>query len=92
MARSSLFPELDDWDLHPVAYRPITVYAIGCSVDEKLHGHTKFHFIARYRLADRLYLACPKGLIQRGKVPGGWGLLECSGQPLAPAAPMHRVT
>ncbi len=46
-------------------------------VDEKLHGHTKFHLITRYELADRLYLAAPRGMIRHCHIPPGWGLLEC---------------
>jgi hypothetical protein len=46
-------------------------------IDEKLHGETKFFLIARYRLADQLYLAAPAGMIRRREVPPGWGLLVC---------------
>ena len=46
-------------------------------LDQKLHGHTKFHLVARYQLADRLYLAAPRGMIRHCEIPPGWGLLEC---------------
>ena len=36
--------------------------------------------IARYHLADRLYIAAPRGLIRRRELPAGWGLLECPPQ------------
>lgn len=45
--------------------------------DESLHGNTKFHRLAQYRLADRLYLLTPPGIVKRSEVPPGWGLIEC---------------
>ena len=47
-------------------------------MDEMLHGETKFCLIARYQLADRLYIAAPRGLIEPRELSPGWGLLECS--------------
>ncbi|MHC5024042.1 MAG: hypothetical protein ACYTGG_09030 [Planctomycetota bacterium] len=75
---SALFPELEDWDFHASrlpAYRK--VLRTLDRVDQRLHGHTKFHRIATYRLADRLYIAAPRGLVRRCELPVGWGLLEC---------------
>jgi len=46
-------------------------------IDEKIHGETKFFLMARYRLADQLYLAAPAGMIRPRELPSGWGLLEC---------------
>ncbi|MSQ90733.1 MAG: hypothetical protein EXS01_04975 [Phycisphaerales bacterium] len=45
-------------------------------VDQALHGETKFCLLSRYRLADRLYLMCPQGMLRPRELPEGWGLLE----------------
>jgi hypothetical protein len=77
-AGTSLFPELDDWDFASSrlpAYR--TVLRQLLRIDQKLHGETKFFLIARYHLADQMYLAAPRKLIRRSELPSGWGLLEC---------------
>ncbi|MFM9958796.1 MAG: hypothetical protein ACKVZJ_12040 [Phycisphaerales bacterium] len=77
--RGVLFSELGDWDLasssNPTYRRILRELE---KVDERLHGGTKFHRLARYRLADRLYLLAPAGVVKRREVPPGWGLLECS--------------
>ena len=49
--------------------------------DERLarlavQGRVKFDRMARWRLADRLYLCCPGGLVRASELPQGWGLLE----------------
>src|SRR5262245_19156742 len=75
---SSLFTEMEQWDFAASrlpAYR--TVLRRLRRADEKLHGQTKFFLIAHYRLADRLYVASPRGMIQPSELPPGWGLLEC---------------
>ncbi|MFM7808004.1 MAG: hypothetical protein ACKPEA_08760, partial [Planctomycetota bacterium] len=41
-----------------------------------LEGRVKFDRMARWRLADRLYLCCPSGMVRASEVPVGWGLLE----------------
>ena len=74
---SALFPELEVWDFAASrlpGYRRV-VRRIR-RLERRLYGETKFFMIARYRLADRLYLAAPQGLIGRGELPAGWGLLE----------------
>ncbi|MCA9295068.1 MAG: hypothetical protein KC983_01100 [Phycisphaerales bacterium] len=75
---SALFPELEQWDFHASqlpSYRDI------CRrlrlLDRQLHGETKFHLMAHYRLADELYIAAPRDLIRPAELPIGWGLLEC---------------
>ena len=76
---SALFPELEVWDFDASrlrGYRQV-VRRIR-RVERRLYGETKFFMIARYRLADRLYLAAPQGLIRAGELPAGWGLLEQS--------------
>jgi len=81
---SSLFVELDDWDFSGSrlpAYRKVMRQLK--QIDEKLHGATKFFLVARYRLADQMYLAAPQGLIRRSELPPGWGLLECAPKLLA---------
>ena len=75
---SSLFPELDDWDFQESrlpSYRKIMRRLR--RVEGQLYGETKFHMIARYQLADRLFIAAPRGMIRLGELPVGWGLLEC---------------
>lgn len=74
---SALFPEMEVWDFDASrlrGYRQV-VRRIR-RIERRLYGETKFFMIARYRLADRLYLAAPQGLIGRGELPAGWGLLE----------------
>ena len=74
---TSLFPDLEVWDfgasrLH--GYHSLLRKIQ--SVEQRLHGETKFFVVARYRLADRLYLAAPRGMIRPRDLPRGWGLLE----------------
>lgn len=76
--RGVLFSELGEWDLassNNPTYRRILRELE--KIDERLHGGTKFHRLARYRLADRLYLLAPAGVVKRREVPPGWGLVEC---------------
>jgi hypothetical protein len=75
---TALFTELEQWDYTSSrlpAYR--TVMRRIRRLERQIHGQTKFFMIARYRLADRLYIAAPHGLIRRRELPPGWGLLEC---------------
>lgn len=75
---SSLFAELDEWDFQDSrlpSYRKIMRRLR--RVEGQLYGETKFHMIARYRLADRLFIAAPRGMIRVAELPVGWGLLEC---------------
>ena len=75
---SALFAELEEWDFAASrlpSYRKVLRQLQ--VVDQKLYGHTKFHLVARYQLADCLYLAAPRGMIRHCEVPPGWGLLEC---------------
>jgi hypothetical protein len=48
-------------------------------VEERLHGQTKFNLIARWRLADQMWVLAPSGVVRAREVPPGWGLAECSG-------------
>lgn len=75
---SALFPELETWDFSAsrlVSYRRLLKRIR--LVEAKLYGGTKFFRIAQYRLADRLFICVPRGLIRRREIPPGWGLLEC---------------
>jgi len=84
VAGSSLFTELESWDFASSKLRGYRrVLRELRLIDEKLHGQTKFHFLSRYALADRLYLAAPRGLIRRVELPPCWGLLECDAEVLA---------
>ncbi len=76
-AGSSLFAEMDEWDFNASrlpSYRR-TLRRLR-QLDEQIHGQTKFFIIARYQLADRLYVAAPRGMIRPCELPRGWGLLE----------------
>jgi hypothetical protein len=74
---SSLFAELEEWDFSGIRMRgDRRILRTIARIERKLYGQTKFFTIARYRLADRLYLAAPRGMIKRGEIPPGWGLLE----------------
>ena len=74
---SALFPELEVWDFAASRLRGYRrVVRRIRRLERRLYGETKFFMIAGYRLADRLYLAAPQGLIRRGELPAGWGLLE----------------
>jgi hypothetical protein len=43
---------------------------------EAMRSRVKFDRMSRWRLADRLYLCCPAGLVKPTEVPERWGLLE----------------
>jgi hypothetical protein len=82
-AGSALFAELEEWDFAASrlpAYREVLRRLR--RLDRMLHGETKFCMAARYALADRLYIAAPRGLVRRRELPPGWGLLECPGSAL----------
>ena len=78
LSGSALFSEMEQWDFSastlPSYQRVLSRLQ---QVDEALHGETKFFLIAHYCLADRLYIAAPRGMIRRRELPVGWGLLEC---------------
>ncbi|TVQ50837.1 MAG: hypothetical protein EA377_13825 [Phycisphaerales bacterium] len=75
---SSLFPELAEYDCarsRLPGYR--RVLRLIERIELRLQRETKFERLRRYRLADELYLAAPRGMIRRHELPVGWGLLEC---------------
>jgi hypothetical protein len=103
-AGTSLFPELDEWNFSGSRLRGYRALVRRIrAVEQKLHGETKFFMIARYHLADRLYLAAPRGMIRPRDLPRGWGLLERPGTrsdaglrvvveaPAQSTLPRHRV-
>lgn len=74
---TSLFEECEEWDYlaaRDPAYREVMRGLR--RLDRQLYGETKFGVMARYRLADRLVLATPAGLLKRTDLPWGWGLVE----------------
>ncbi len=87
-AGSSLFPEMEEWDFSASrlpAYRDLLRQLR--RLDAMIHGETKFCLAARYALADRLYVAAPRGMLARRELPPGWGLLECAPRALAQGDP-----
>lgn len=75
---SALFAELEEWDFSKSklpSYRKVLAQLR--LLDKKIYGHTKFHLLKQYQLADYLFIASPRGMIRRCEVPPGWGLLEC---------------
>ena len=86
---SALFPEMETWDFAASridSYRRVLRELR--RVEKRLHGETKFGLLTRYRLANRLYLFTPSGLIKRPEVPRSWGLLEASGMRLRHPMPL----
>ena len=45
---------------------------------EALDSQVKFARMARWRIADHLYLCCPGGLLKANEIPAGWGWIEIS--------------
>jgi hypothetical protein len=85
---TSLFPELDEWDFDASRLRGYRQLIRRLRrLERQLHGETKFFMVARYRLADRLYLAAPRGMIRQRDLPRSWGLLECARR--QPATGLH---
>lgn len=75
---TALFPELESWDFAASrlgGYRRVLRELR--AVDRRLYGHTKFSRLVKYRLADRLLVLAPSGLLRPTDLPEGWGLLEC---------------
>ena len=73
----SLFTETDGWDTDRSRLQSVRE----ARRDERLarlalQGRVKFDRMARWRLADRLYLCCATGVIRGSEIPAGWGLLE----------------
>jgi hypothetical protein len=78
MSGTTLFAELDGWNYSASrlpSYRRVLRRLR--RIDQQVYGETKFFLMARYCLADQLYIAAPRRMIRRAELPQGWGLLEC---------------
>ncbi len=80
---TALFPELESWDFarsrtpaHLRVQRELRL------LERRLYGHTKFSRLVKYRLADRLLVLAPSGLLRPSELPEGWGLIECPSRDL----------
>jgi hypothetical protein len=80
-AGETLFSETDGWDFERSRLASVrTADRDARLAAEALQSQVKFARMARWRLADRLYLCCPAGMLKDHEVPDGWGLLEhCRG-------------
>lgn len=76
-----LFVELEDWDFERSSSERYRAEVRRVRrLEQAIHGSTKFFMMARYRLANRLYVLAPAGLLSESEIPTGWGLLERAGQ------------
>jgi hypothetical protein len=85
---SSLFAAMESWDFassRNAAYHK-TLEKLQ-RVESRLYGQTKFAVVARYRLADRMFVLAPRGLVRPRELPWGWGLLICPASMLDRAIP-----
>ena len=75
----ALFEQGAAWDFERSRLLPYRrVLRQLAKVEERLHGQTKFNLIARWRLADELWVLAAAGVVRAREVPAGWGLAECS--------------
>lgn len=87
---SALFPEMETWNFAASridSYRRVLRELR--QVEKRLHGDTKFGLLMRYRLANRLYIFTPSGLLKRAEIPHGWGLIEASAMRLRHPMPIE---
>jgi len=78
-SRSFLFAhmeEIDEKAVRHATYRRVLREI--AKVEQQLYGETKFSRMSAYRLADRMYIMAPRGMIGPREVPTGWGLIECA--------------
>lgn len=76
---AALFDDDDGWDFAHSRLLPYRrVLRQLAKVEERMHGQTKFNLIARWRLADRLWVLAVAGTVRPREVPHGWGLAECA--------------
>jgi hypothetical protein len=72
-----LFEEMEPWDFSASASLARRALVEGVArLEVKLHRNTKFFALARYKMATRLWLLTPAGMVSPGETPPGWGLLE----------------
>ena len=75
----ALFEEEAGWDFGRSRLLPYRrVLRQLAKVEDRLHGQTKFNLIARWRLADELWILAATGVVRPREVPAGWGLAEAS--------------
>ena len=75
----ALFAEESSWDFSKSRLLPYRrVLRQLAKIEERLHGQTKFNLIARWRLADELWILAATGVVKPREMPAGWGLAECS--------------
>lgn len=75
----ALFEQEASWDFGRSRLLPYRrVLRQLSKVEERLHGQTKFNLIARWRLADELWILAATDVVRRREVPEGWGLAECN--------------
>ena len=75
----ALFEEHASWDFSRSRLLPYRrVLGQLAKIEERMHGQTKFNLIARWRLADELWILAATGVVKSREVPAGWGLAECS--------------
>ena len=75
----TLFAETDGWNFE--RSRLASVRAVDRDerlAREALASQVKFARMARWRIADHLYLCCPGGLVKAHEIPDGWGHIEVS--------------
>lgn len=87
VAGSSLFPDMEAWDFAQ-SRQPAYLSTIEriARVEKAIYGETKFCLMAAWRLVDWMYILAPRGVVHRGEIPPGWGLLECSARSLGRSA------
>lgn len=74
---TALFADLESWDFGATGVRSYRRCLRDLRrVDARLYSETKFYLAAQHRLADRLYLLMPRGVISSREAPAGWGLIE----------------
>ncbi len=75
-----LFDEMETWDYARSESKAARAILRELRrIDLALHDQTKFFMLAQYRLAHRLLLLAPAGMIEATEVPRGWGLLVPAG-------------
>ena len=78
-AEGALFEEGASWDFASSRLLPYRrVLRQLAKLEDRMHGQTKFNLIARWRLADELWILAATGVVRPREVPAGWGLAECS--------------
>jgi len=73
----TLFPETDGWDASRSKLASVRLADRDERIArEALESQVKFDKLAHWRLADRLYLCTPGGLVKAHEIPTRWGWIE----------------